>query len=319
MQAFGRPGSAAEGVGGWGVRGCGAAQMVSKLHMVLRPFLLRRMKAEVDQGLPKKKEIILWAGMAPTQKKFNDALVNKTINELLEQIASSGSGGAVARLKNVLMQLRKNCNHPDLLTGGLDGSISFPPADELARAPPPVRLSLTRSTEYSPPLRRPARAETGCLSARRGRGCVWCAAQVRQCGKLALLDRLLNALKAAGHRVLIFSQMTSMMDLLEHFCQERGHVTNRIDGSMALADRRAQISAFNDPGSPSFVFLLSTRAGGLGINLTSADSVIIYDSDWRAPPARPVYYLPYYSAGYATCYFQLRTQRPEYPPVISPY
>ena len=162
MQAFGRPGSAAEGVGGWGVRGCGAAQMVSKLHMVLRPFLLRRMKAEVDQGLPKKKEIILWAGMAPTQKKFNDALVNKTINELLEQIASSGSGGAVARLKNVLMQLRKNCNHPDLLTGGLDGSISF-------------------------------------------------------------------------------------------------------------------------------------------------------------PPARPVYYLPYYSAGYATCYFQLRTQRPEYPPVISPY
>lgn len=78
----------------------------------------------------------------------------------------------------------------------------------------------------------------------------------------------------------IFLQMTKMLDLLDTYLEQLGHSTTRIDGSIAWQDRQEAMRAFNsDPDM--FVFLLSTRAGGLGINLTSADTVIIYDSDWN--------------------------------------
>ena len=211
-------------------------KVVSKLHGILRPFLLRRLKSDVEHSLPRKKEIIMWADMAPDQQKFNTALVDKTIEEVLRKIASNGgSATAGPSLNNVLMQLRKNANHPDLITGGLDGSICFPSADEL----------------------------------------------VASCGKLKLLERLLVRLRARGHRVLIFSQMTRMLDLIDTYLDERGFKRCRIDGSVHWEARRDQIADFNNASTDSFVFLLSTRAGGLGLNLTSADTVIIYDSDWN--------------------------------------
>jgi len=211
------------------------AKVVNKLHGILRPFLLRRLKGDVELSLPRKKEILLYAQMVPKQREFNDALVNKTITELLEKFAA-GSAVPVGHtaVNNMLMQLRKNCNHPDLITGGLDGSIMFPSADEL----------------------------------------------VEQCGKMKLLDRLMKKLRARGHKVLIFSQMTRMLDLLESFFQQRNEPVCRIDGSVKQEDRRDAIAKFNS--DPNFgVFLLSTRAGGLGINLTGGDTVIIYDSDWN--------------------------------------
>lgn len=211
------------------------AKVVSKLHGILRPFLLRRLKGDVELSLPRKKEILLYAQMVPKQREFNDALVNRTITELLQKFAS-GSSVPVGHtaVNNMLMQLRKNCNHPDLITGGLDGSIMFPSADEL----------------------------------------------VAQCGKMQLLDRLMKKLRARGHKVLIFSQMTRMLDLLESFFQQRNEPVCRLDGSVKQEDRRDAIARFNT--DPNFgVFLLSTRAGGLGINLTGGDTVIIYDSDWN--------------------------------------
>ena len=203
-------------------------KVVTKLHAILRPFLLRRLKSDVESNLPKKKEILLWAHMAPPQVSFNQALVDKTIDEVIRKIASDGGVAAGASLNNVLMQLRKNCNHPDLITGGLDGSAHFPSADEL----------------------------------------------VRDCGKFRLLERLLQRLRARGHKVLIFSQMTRMLDLIAHYCDERGLRCCRIDGGVHWEARRDQIAAFNDLSTDSFVFLLSTRAGGLGLNLTTADTVI---------------------------------------------
>jgi ATP-dependent DNA helicase len=211
------------------------ARVVSKLHGILRPFLLRRLKGDVELSLPRKKEILLYAQMVPKQKEFNDALVNKTITEMLTKFAGNSHipVGHTA-VNNMLMQLRKNCNHPDLITGGLDGSIMFPSADEL----------------------------------------------VEQCGKMQLLDRLMTRLRARGHKVLIFSQMTRMLDLLESFFQQRGEPVCRIDGSVKQDDRREFIARFNE--DPKYgIFLLSTRAGGLGINLTGGDTVIIYDSDWN--------------------------------------
>ena len=110
-------------------------------------------------------------------------------------------------------------------------------------------------------------------------------------GKMVLLDKLLPKLKAEGHRVLIFSQVgvgvlpdgqfVKMLDILEEYCQLRQYRVARIDGQTKGTDRQEAIDAFSSANSPYFIFLLSTRAGGLGINLTAADTVIIYDSDWN--------------------------------------
>ncbi|WFD32163.1 DNA helicase [Malassezia sp. CBS 17886] len=100
-------------------------------------------------------------------------------------------------------------------------------------------------------------------------------------GKMVLLDKLLARLRADGHRVLIFSQMVRMLDILSDYLALRGYVHQRLDGTVASETRNRAIDHFNAPGSPDFAFLLSTRAGGLGINLETADTVIIFDSDWN--------------------------------------
>ena len=211
------------------------AKVISKLHGILKPFLLRRLKGDVEISLPRKKEIIVYASMTETQKKFNDAMVDKTIEDMLKKEAGGNRVpvGSTA-LNNMLMQLRKNCNHPDLISGGLDGSIMFPSAEEL----------------------------------------------VAQCGKMQLLDRLLTSLRKSGHKTLIFSQMTRMLDLLESFFEQRGERVCRIDGSVKQEQRRDAIDAFNKDPTVD-IFLLSTRAGGLGINLTAADTVVFFESDWN--------------------------------------
>ncbi|CAG8981346.1 hypothetical protein HYALB_00013623 [Hymenoscyphus albidus] len=100
-------------------------------------------------------------------------------------------------------------------------------------------------------------------------------------GKMMLLDRLLDKLKKDNHRVLIFSQMVKMLDILGDYLQLRGYQFQRLDGTVAAGPRRMAIDHFNAEGSNDFCFLLSTRAGGLGINLMTADTVIIFDSDWN--------------------------------------
>lgn len=100
-------------------------------------------------------------------------------------------------------------------------------------------------------------------------------------GKMQLLDKLLPHLKQKGSRVLIFSQMTRMLDILEDYCNFREYEYCRIDGSTSTEDRCEAIEEYNAEGSKTFIFLLSTRAGGLGINLATADVVIIYDNDWN--------------------------------------
>merc|ERR1712156_410964 len=106
-------------------------------------------------------------------------------------------------------------------------------------------------------------------------------AMTKACGKLVLMSKMLKKLKAEGHRVLIFSQMTKLLDLLEDFLEGEGYKYERIDGGITGTLRQDAIDRFNEPGAEQFVFLLSTRAGGLGINLYTADTVIIYDSDWN--------------------------------------
>lgn len=100
------------------------------------------------------------------------------------------------------------------------------------------------------------------------------------CGKLQTLDQLLRRLKTGGHRVLIFTQMTRMLDVLEAFLNYHGHIYLRLDGSTKIDQRQILMERFNGD-KRIFVFILSTRSGGVGVNLTGADTVIFYDSDWN--------------------------------------
>ncbi|RDY07314.1 ATP-dependent DNA helicase DDM1, partial [Mucuna pruriens] len=207
------------------------AQVVAKLHAILRPFLLRRMKSDVEIMLPRKKEIIIYANMTEHQKTLQDHLVNKTLGNYLQENLSIGH--AAGKIHNLVIQLRKVCNHPDLLESAFNDL--YPPVNEI----------------------------------------------VEQCGKFHLLDRLLQRLFARKHKVLIFSQWTKVLDIMDYYFSEKGFEVCRIDGNVRLDERKRQIEDFNDANSNCRVFLLSTRAGGLGINLTAADTCILYDSDWN--------------------------------------
>ncbi|XP_059405257.1 probable global transcription activator SNF2L2 [Carassius carassius] len=103
----------------------------------------------------------------------------------------------------------------------------------------------------------------------------------RASGKFELLDRILPKLKATNQRVLLFCQMTSLMTIMEDYFAYRNFLYLRLDGTTKSEDRAMLLKKFNDEGSQYFIFLLSTRAGGLGLNLQAADTVVIFDSDWN--------------------------------------
>ena len=104
---------------------------------------------------------------------------------------------------------------------------------------------------------------------------------IESAGKMRVLDKLLAKLRAKGSRVLIFCQMTRMLDILEDYCHLRRYSYCRLDGQTGGDVRAEMIDRFMKPDSDAFLFLLSTRAGGLGLNLQTADTVVLYDSDWN--------------------------------------
>uniref|UniRef100_A0A8C8EDZ9 SWI/SNF related, matrix associated, actin dependent regulator of chromatin, subfamily a, member 4 n=1 Tax=Otus sunia TaxID=257818 RepID=A0A8C8EDZ9_9STRI len=173
--------------------------IIRRLHKVLRPFLLRRLKKEVEAQLPEKGEKLggLW------------------LSHVRQFI---GARETLCFQRQILISL-----------------LFFPP-----------RLDLYRAS-----------------------------------GKFELLDRILPKLRATNHKVLLFCQMTSLMTIMEDYFAYRGFKYLRLDGTTKAEDRGMLLKTFNEPGSEYFIFLLSTRAGGLGLNLQSADTVIIFDSDWN--------------------------------------
>ncbi|KAJ5099760.1 hypothetical protein N7532_006761 [Penicillium argentinense] len=207
--------------------------VIRRLHKVLRPFLLRRLKKDVEKDLPDKQERVVKCRFSALQAKLYKQLV--THNKM---VVSDGKGGKTGMrgLSNMLMQLRKLCNHPFV----------FEPVEDQMN---PSRMS---------------------------NDLLW-----RTAGKFELLDRILPKFRATGHRVLMFFQMTQIMNIMEDFLRLRGLKYLRLDGATKSDDRSELLKLFNAPNSEYFCFLLSTRAGGLGLNLQSADTVIIYDSDWN--------------------------------------
>ncbi|XP_048234763.1 probable ATP-dependent DNA helicase CHR12 isoform X2 [Ricinus communis] len=199
--------------------------IIRRLHHVIRPFILRRKKDEVEKYLPGKSQVILKCDMSAWQKVYY-----QQVTEIGRVGLQTGSGKSKS-LQNLSMQLRKCCNHPYLFVGD---------------------YNMWRREEI-----------------------------IRAAGKFELLDRLLPKLRATGHRVLLFSQMTRLMDILEIYLQLHDFKYLRLDGSTKTEERGTLLKQFNAPDSPYFMFLLSTRAGGLGLNLQTADTVIIFDSDWN--------------------------------------
>jgi SWI/SNF-related matrix-associated actin-dependent regulator of chromatin subfamily A member 5 len=204
-------------------------EMISQLHKVLRPFMLRRLKADVAKGLPPKTETLVMVGMSSMQKRLYKQLLLRDI----DSITSTNNSNRTAVL-NIVMQLRKCCGHPYLFEGVEDRTLD-PLGEHL----------------------------------------------VENCGKLFMVDKLLKRLKERGSRVLIFTQMTRVLDILEDYMVMRGYKYCRIDGNTDYSVRESSIDDFNAPNSEKFCFILSTRAGGLGINLQTADICILYDSDWN--------------------------------------
>ncbi|MCJ1476820.1 hypothetical protein MMC13_005489 [Lambiella insularis] len=207
--------------------------VIRRLHKVLRPFLLRRLKKDVEKDLPDKQERVVKCKFSALQSKLYQQLVKYN-----RMSVSDGKGGKTGMrgLSNMLMQLRKLCNHPFV----------FEQVEEQMN---------------------PGKGTNDLL---------W-----RTAGKFELLDRILPKFYASGHRVLMFFQMTQIMNIMEDFLRLRGLQYLRLDGSTKSDDRSELLKLFNAPNSPYFCFLLSTRAGGLGLNLQTADTVIIYDSDWN--------------------------------------
>uniref|UniRef100_A0A8C6Y4H7 Chromodomain-helicase-DNA-binding protein 4 n=1 Tax=Naja naja TaxID=35670 RepID=A0A8C6Y4H7_NAJNA len=196
---------------------------IKKLHDMLGPHMLRRLKADVFKNMPSKTELIVRVELSPMQKKYYKYILTRNFEAL-----NARGGGNQVSLLNVVMDLKKCCNHPYL----------FPVAAMEAPKMP--------------------------------NGMYDGSALIRASGKLLLLQKMLKNLKEGGHRVLIFSQMTKMLDLLEDFLEHEGYKYERIDGGITGNMRQEAIDRFNAPGAPQFCFLLSTRAG-----------VIIYDSDWN--------------------------------------
>ncbi|KAK9683495.1 hypothetical protein RND81_10G145300 [Saponaria officinalis] len=205
-------------------------EQISRLHKMLAPHLLRRVKKDVMKELPPKKELILRVELSSKQKEYYKAILTRNYGLLTRR------GGAQISLINVVMELRKLCCHPYMLEG--------------------VEPVIQDSSESFKQL-------------------------LESSGKLQLLDKMMVKLKEQGHRVLIYSQFQNMLDILEDYMTIKKWQYERIDGKVSGAERQIRIDRFNSKNSSRFCFLLSTRAGGLGINLATADTVIIYDSDWN--------------------------------------
>lgn len=211
-----------------------SSTQIENLHLILKPFLLRRMKCDVTQLAPKE-EIVIEVEMTNLQKKYYKAVFERNAGVLM------GKGSkTLVQLQNLQMQLRKICNHPFTIP---DIECEEVPAESSDQEQLEQLISAS--------------------------------------GKTILLDKLLPKLKADGHRVLIFSQFVLILDILEDFLRFRDFQYERFDGNVQGNERQKAIDRFSSEGSDKFIFLLSTRAGGVGINLTAADTVIIFDSDWN--------------------------------------
>lgn len=274
--------------------------ILTTLHQILTPFLLRRVKTDVDLQIPPKKEVLVYCPMTPRQEDMYRHIVEKTIENFLktdedneeevlpekrqkekvdysifldekefaadddkfeEHIAKLNESILKHKMKSTKTVKSAYQNEMDKLRGN-EKNFSMK-----------SRMMDMRKAVNHPYLIEYPISECGSFYNSSDD-------MIDICGKLAVLHQMMTKLNADGHKTLIFSQMTKMLDILGDYLDLKKIKYCRLDGNMNFMDRQANIDKFNTD-SETKVFLLSTRAGGLGINLTAADTCVIYDSDWN--------------------------------------
>ncbi|KAG2075089.1 hypothetical protein BDR04DRAFT_1133497 [Suillus decipiens] len=216
-------------------------ELVRQLHIRLKPYFLRRIKSEVLQ-LPPKNEVIVPLSMAPLQKEIYRSILSQNLD-----ILRSLTQAATTRAGKSLVS-KANLNN---MLMQLRKCLQHP---------------YLNSEDIEPRNITPAEAHERLIGAST---------------KLRFLKMLLPKLKARGHRILLFSQFVMALDIIEDFIRGEGYKYLRLDGNTKQADRQKGMDEFNKPNSDVFIYMLSTRAGGVGINLYTADTVIIFDPDFN--------------------------------------
>jgi chromodomain-helicase-DNA-binding protein 7 len=257
--------------------GMDSEYQVRSLQQRLAPHLLRRVKEDVATDIPAKYETVIDVELTTIQKQYYRAIFEKNLGFL----ARAAKGAAVPKLMNIQMELRKCCNHPYLVEGVEEReaeALQETLLQEVSEAQALVRSTGggTRSGNNKNGANDSSSKGAAFVSDSAFKRAWMERGVLRSSGKLVLLDKLLPKLRHEKHKVLIFSQMTRILNILEDFCEYRGFPVERLDGSITGSLRQASIDRFNEQAD-SFVFLLSTRAGGVGINLTAADTCIIFD------------------------------------------
>uniref|UniRef100_A0A1A7YM30 DNA helicase n=1 Tax=Iconisemion striatum TaxID=60296 RepID=A0A1A7YM30_9TELE len=243
---------------------------ISQAKLIMKPFILRRIKSEVLKQLPSKEEKIEYCPMSEKQKVLYEDLLTKL---------KSSTTGEKRELCNVMMHLRKMANHP-LLHRQYYTTEKLNSMSKLMLKEPThidanaalIQEDMEVMSDFE--LHRLCQHYSSISSYQLDKDLLL------DSGKFLHLKELLASLKSQGDRVVLFSQFTMMLDIVEVLLKHLAHRYVRLDGSTPIADRILLIDEYNtDPDI--FVFLLSTRAGGLGINLTSANVVILHDIDWN--------------------------------------
>lgn len=299
---------------------------VASLHAILKPFLLRRVKNDVETNLPKKREYILYAPLSPAQKELYRKIKDNDIRSYLEQKAIDRIGEKLedSRVSEMKGKKRKGGSGTSTPNKSAKSSRGSTPASSIRSGRTSRRQNYAEvsDNEYFKQIEQSSESEDVDEEEQVKRDRESTLAQARkevsrkklqnpvmqlrlacnsphhfswpwptdadpdetlvtESGKMVMLDRLVPYLFAKHHKIILFSQFSKQLDILEEWATTlRGWPVCRIDGAVKAEDRAEQIEAFNTEPDHK-LFLLSTRAGGQGINLTSADTVILFDSDWN--------------------------------------
>ncbi|XP_057299930.1 lymphocyte-specific helicase-like isoform X2 [Hydractinia symbiolongicarpus] len=271
------------------------ASVLQTLHSILTPFLLRRLKTDVDLSIPPKKEILVYAPLTQKQQDFYRTTLDRTIldaiskknnpvvaqeltpsgrpkrksTKVIKYIESAGEEEEfdLDQLIKEMEEMEKRKEEAEAIMSDKQSKLSIVNI-KLQN----IMMMLRKCCNHPYLLEYPYNAKTGEL--------IIDERLIECSGKMLMLDRMLPELKRRGHKVLLFSQMTQMLDIFGDYCSLKNYKYSRIDGTMRIEARQESIEKFTDDDEV-FLFLLSTRAGGLGLNLMMADTCIIYDSDWN--------------------------------------
>uniref|UniRef100_A0A1B6HJ59 SWI/SNF-related matrix-associated actin-dependent regulator of chromatin subfamily A containing DEAD/H box 1 homolog n=1 Tax=Homalodisca liturata TaxID=320908 RepID=A0A1B6HJ59_9HEMI len=245
-------------------------EQVQRAKRIMHPFVLRRLKVDVLRDLPTKTTRIVECPLEEEEQAIK-------YTELCD--SARNDDGHMVNSMTIMMDLRRMANHPLTLRYHYQDDTLSQMAEILASEPTHKEKDATRVLEdlqwmSDHQLHRMV-VSYDCL-----RGFELADSVLVRSGKFLKLDEILPPLKAGGHRVLIFSQFVFILDILEDYMRVRNHSFLRLDGSTPVTERQDMIDLYNQDSS-IFVFLLSTKAGGIGINLTAADTVIIHDVDFN--------------------------------------